>query len=613
MINLLMMFLLMAFNLTSVAHKNEAAFLNNDVRLIVNEGGTSSSKTYSILQLLSLICIYQIKSNQPLIVSVVSESLPHMRKSALRDWFNIMGDLFDDNKWNATELVYKFSHKVIIEFFSADQPGKASGPRRDILFVNEVNHVPQSVYDQLDMRTRRKVFVDFNPECEFWAHQLQGKSDVAWIHSTYLDAIEYLDKEIVKKIEIMKERNPNHWHVYGLGLVGKIEGLVHPLFTTCDEMPLPGSGPEFYGLDFGFTDETALIKCMVVGDQLYCDQLIYETGLTNPQIARRMESLGVRKNHDEIFADSAEPKSIKEIASYGFNIKGVEKGPDSVRAGTLKVNEYRQVWTKRSVDSIKEQRNFRYIQKEDGTFTDKPMDDFGHSMAARRYAVISKHLQAIERMKCLVHDISKYVKDEPLGGFYEVINGFAVRENWATIVTCQWDKDNGLLHVNFEATMNTIENIKAYCDSVKKAMNVAPPVMNPTNGAAVQNLVSQLIAQKVPVVVDQTFDAIGTLYFLNNVIDRRKFTMNSQAESLRQAMQSDTEVKNLSPHLEALLYIVNNIAIKVKAEDNRKPLKMFSKEKFEYQKEQELALKGRERNPDGTLKPIDKGYAQGWE
>jgi hypothetical protein len=179
-------------------------------------------------------------------------------------------------------------------------------------------------------------------------------------------------------------------------------------------------------------------------------------------------------------------------------------------------------------------------------------------------------------------------------------------------VTCQWDKENNKLHVNFEATMNTIENIKAYCESVKKAMNIAPPVMNPTNGAAVQNLVSQLIAQKVPVVVDQTFDAIGTLYFLNNVIDRRKFTMNSQAESLRQAMQSDTEVKNLSPHLEALLYIVNNIAIKVKAEDNRKPLKMFSKEKFEYQKEQELALKGRERNPDGSLKPIDKGYAQGW-
>jgi hypothetical protein len=143
-------------------------------------------------------------------------------------------------------------------------------------------------------------------------------------------------------------------------------------------------------------------------------------------------------------------------------------------------------------------------------------------------------------------------------------------------------------------------------------MNVAPPVLNPTNGAAVQNLISQLIAQKVPVVVDPTFDALGTLYFLNNIIDRRKFSMNSHAESLMLAIQNDTEVKNLSPHLEALLYIVNNIAIKVKDEETRKPLKMFSKEKLEYQKEQELALKVRLYNPDGTPKPVDNGYAPGW-
>jgi phage terminase large subunit len=608
---------------TTVFSRNRRAF-EEGYKIIVNQGGTSSSKTYSILQLLIILAASPVFTAGT--ISIVSESIPHLKRGAIRDFQKILGDKFDDMAFNRTDHIYKFE-KSQIEFFSADDSARLRGGRRNILFLNECNNITMDSFDELDVRTEGSTFLDYNPVSEFWIHQLlqqNGINDftkdsfpldhrkICFIHSTYLQARQVLPKDTIDKIESRRERNPNWWNVYGLGLVGNIEGLVHPLFTTCDEMPLPGSGTEFYGLDFGFTDETSLIKCIVVGDQLYCDQLIYETGLTNPQISRRMESLGVRKNHDEIFADSAEPKSIKEIASYGFNIKGVEKGPDSVRAGILKVNEYRQVWTKRSVDSIKEQRNFRYIQKDDGTFTDKPMDDFGHSMAARRYAVISKHLQAIERMKCLVHDISKYVKDEPLGGFYEVINGFAVRENWATIITCQWDKDNGLLHVNFEATMNTIENIKVYCDSVKKAMNIAPPVMNPTNGAAVQNLVSQLIAQKVPVVVDQTFDAIGTLYFLNNVIDRRKFTMNSQAESLRQAMQSDTEVKNLSPHLEALLYIVNNIAIKVKAEDNRKPLKMFSKEKFEYQKEQELALKGRERNPDGSLKPIDKGYAQGW-
>jgi phage terminase large subunit len=608
---------------TTVFSRNRRAF-EEGYKIIVNQGGTSSSKTYSILQLLIVLAASPIYTAGT--ISVVSESIPHLKRGAIRDFQKILGDKFDDAEFNRTDHIYKFN-KSQIEFFSADDSARLRGGRRNILFLNECNNITMDAFDELDVRTVGSTFLDYNPVSEFWIHELlqkngisdftkdcfpQDSKQICFIHSTYMQARQVLPKATIDKIESRRERNPNWWNVYGLGLVGNVEGLVHPIFTTCEEMPAIGSGPEFYGLDFGFTDETALIKCMVVGDQLYCDQLIYETGLTNPQIARRMESFGIRKNHDEIFADSAEPKSIKEIASYGFNIKGVEKGPDSVRAGILKVNEYRQVWTKRSVDSIKEQRNYRYIQKDDGTFSDKPMDDFDHSMSARRYAVISKHLQAIERMRCLVHDCSKYTKDEPLGGFYEVFNGFAVRENWATIVTCQWDKNSGQLHVNFEATMNTIEDIKSYCNSVKKAMNVAPPVLNPTNGAAVQNLISQLIAQKVPVVVDPTFDALGTLYFLNNIIDRRKFSMNSHAESLMLAIQNDTEVKNLSPHLEALLYIVNNIAIKVKDEETRKPLKMFSKEKLEYQKEQELALKVRLYNPDGTPKPVDNGYAPGW-
>jgi hypothetical protein len=217
-----------------------------------------------------------------------------------------------------------------------------------------------------------------------------------------------------------------------------------------------------------------------------------------------------------------------------------------------------------------------------------------------------------EKGKLLTHYGRVNIRIDPIDGSYEVLNGFAIKENRATIITCQWDKERNLLHVNYEATMDTIEKIQEYCNSVKKAQNIAPPVMNPTNGAAVKNLISQLIEKKISVVVDPTFDALGAIYFLNTVIDSRKFTVNSQAKDLLLALQSNTELKNLSPHLEALLYIVNNIAIKVKAEDNRKPLKMFSKEKFEYQKEQELALKGRERNPDGSLKPIDKGYAQGW-
>jgi len=370
---------LMAFNLTTVAVKNDAAFHKPGVRLAANEGGTSSSKTFSILQLLTLYSQLQ-PATKPLITSVVSESLPHLRKSALRDWFKIMGEDFREENWNATELIYKFSPVILIEFFSADQPGKASGPRRDILFVNEVNNVPKTIFDQLDMRTRRFVFVDFNPVEEFWLHGLKGKPDVEWIHSTYLDAEQFLDKAIVDKIEAMRERDPNGWRIYGLGLIGNIEGLVHPLFSQVEA--LPEGGIEFFGLDYGYSnDPTCLTRNKIIGEDLYSDELIYEKGLDNNQIAKRMIDVGVRKGYDEIFCDAAEPKSRDEIMGYGFNIKSCPKGPDSVRAGIQLVNQYRQHWTKRSVNGIKEQRNYRYITDKDGQPTNKPMDNWNHCFA----------------------------------------------------------------------------------------------------------------------------------------------------------------------------------------------------------------------------------------
>jgi phage terminase large subunit len=198
-----------------------------------------------------------------------------------------------------------------------------------------------------------------------------------------------LPLETVASIESRRERDPNWWRVYGLGEVGKIEGLVHPAFTLVEDMPQ--GGIEFYGLDFGYSnDPTALVRCLVIGDDLYTDQLIFERGLTNDQIAHRMESLGVRKNYDEIFADAAEPKSITEIRQYGYNIKGCPKGPDSLDAGIQRVNQYRQHITKRSLDLIKEQRNYRYIEDSAGRITNKPMDDYNHGMDARRYAIMGK-------------------------------------------------------------------------------------------------------------------------------------------------------------------------------------------------------------------------------
>ena len=388
----------MLFNLTSVFTKNYDALMDPAKRIAVNEGGTYSSKTYSILQLLVDLNLHRTK---PLITSVVSESLPHLKLGCIRDFKAIVGDDFRTDQWNASEQMYLFNRSVVMEFFSADQPGKASGPRRDILYVNEVNHVPKPVVDQLDMRTHRFVFVDFNPTHEFWVHELRKRPEVAWIHSTYLDAVHVLPPGMREKIEAKRLTDPNWWNIYGLGLAGNVEGLVHPSFSQCDELP---PGEPFYGMDFGYTnDPTTLVK-NVVGEptkelingkevmigNLYSDELIYRTGLNNQQICEEMRAQGVKDGYDEIFADAAEPKSIDEIHLQGFNIKPAPKGPDSIVQGIQKVNQYRQHWTKRSLNGIKEQRNYRYVQDKDGKYTNKPSDSWNHAMDARRYGVVGK-------------------------------------------------------------------------------------------------------------------------------------------------------------------------------------------------------------------------------
>lgn len=354
-------------------------------RRALNEGGTYSTKTWSILLLLQVLAM---KAQSPLLISVVSESLPHLKRGAIRDFFRILDESQDNNpKYNKTEHVYNFGNGKI-EFFGADEADKVRGPRRDILFINEGNNVPWETARGLDVRTARFTFVDWNPVSEFWAHEHWiGKLENAYIHSTYLDALKVLPKEVIANIESNKN-DPNWWNVYGLGRLGKIEGLVYPLFNQVRELP---AGDLFYGLDFGFsTDVTALIKNVIVGDALYSQELIYERGLTNQDITYRMIELGIGKHLDEIFADSAEPKSIEEIYQMGFNIKPCAKGPGSVEYGHQKVRQYKQFWTEDSVSCIKEQRNFRYIADKNGKLTEKTTHIWSHGQDARRYAIMGK-------------------------------------------------------------------------------------------------------------------------------------------------------------------------------------------------------------------------------
>ena len=364
---------------TKIYEDNIRAF-NKGYELIINQGGTSSGKTYAILQLLITIALSSSKS---LVISVVSESLPHLKRGAMRDFFKIIEPIYSPHLHNKTDNIYKLGNSKI-EFFPADDEGKMKGSRRDILFMNEANNIRKSAFDQLEPRTRICTFIDFNPTHHFYAHDLKDDSGVAFIKSTYRDN-HHLEAKIIRSIESRKDKDPNWWRVYGLGEVGMIEGLVFSNWSTAD---FPDTA-YWCGLDFGYTnDPTALVRIAAIGDDLYIDEMLYRTGLKNPDIARFI--LANTPKDCPIYADSAEPKSIDEIYAHGVNIYPVFKGKDSITIGLDILHRYNLKVTKRSTNLIKELRNYSYMKDKDGNYRNTPIDLFNHGIDAVRYAAMMK-------------------------------------------------------------------------------------------------------------------------------------------------------------------------------------------------------------------------------
>ena len=357
-------------------------------RRFLMEGGTSSAKTWTALQFLIVLAS---SWPVPLIISVVSETLPHLKRGAIRDFFRILGESQEDNpNYSKTEFTYTFPTGTQIEFFGADNVDRTRGPRRHILFINECNNVPWESARSLDVRTELFTIADWNPTGEFWAHEFWIPDTLvnAYSHSTYLDAIHVLPEGVVANIESNRGKDPNWWNIYGLGLLGKVEGLVYPGFEQVEALP---PGDVFYGLDFGYlVDPSAFVANVIIGDKLYSKELVFITGMDNEQIAREISLCHLVKNAF-IFADANEPKSIAEIRKSGYNIQESVKGPGSEKFSHQKVNQYYQHWTKDSVNCIKEQRNFRYIRRRDSTgheyFSDDTTHQWSHGMSARRFAV----------------------------------------------------------------------------------------------------------------------------------------------------------------------------------------------------------------------------------
>ncbi len=355
--------------------------LNKRIRFL--QGGTGASKTISAL--MYLISLAQ-SDEKPTLTSIVSESFPHLRRGARRDFLDILQshNYFKNNQWNRTDNLYTFETGSKIEFFSADQPSKVRGPRRDRLFLNECNNIPFEAYEQLEVRTKQLIIADYNPTSEFWYHEyIKHNHEHDFIVLTYKDN-ESLPKEIVDSIESRKHRK-NWWKVYGLGELGELEGKIYNDWQVIESIPHEAR-LERYGMDFGYTnDPTAIVAIYYHNGGYILDEVTYQKGLTNKQIADTFKDLPKAL----IVADSAEPKSIDELKLNGVDAVPAVKGKDSVRYGIQIVQEKRISVTKRSINLIKEYRNYLWEVDKDGKITKEPQRVWNHCMDALRYGFSS--------------------------------------------------------------------------------------------------------------------------------------------------------------------------------------------------------------------------------
>jgi phage terminase large subunit len=368
-------------------------------------GGSSAGKTFGILPVL----IDRATRNGGLEISVVSESVPHLRRGAMKDFKKIMmatGRWFED-RWNSTLMTYTFANGSYIEFFSADDQGKVRGPRRNVLYVNECNNVPYETYFQLAIRTSEEVWLDYNPVEDFYVNtELIGQDGVEFMRLTYRDN-EALSQSIVDELEkcrykgfwdtslpeteLFRESNIKNpywarwWRVYGLGYEGVLEGIIFQNWTKVESVP-PMAKFLGYGLDFGYAnDPTAVVGLWKHGDGYYINEVLYEKGLTNQDLGRSLRDRGVGSS-DLIVADSAEPKSIEELRRMGFKgIRKAKKGKDSILQGIQLLQAQELMVTSDSVNLIKELRGYVWETDRDGKHINKPIDVNNHLIDSLRY------------------------------------------------------------------------------------------------------------------------------------------------------------------------------------------------------------------------------------
>jgi phage terminase large subunit len=387
----------------TITAKRLAKAIQDGYPVIIEEGGSSSGKTYGTVFVLILLAHdrnyrrqilgknWPSLADKPLRISIVSDSLPHIKKGALRDFKANMNEmaLWDINNWSATDFIYTFQDGSYIELFGLEDEGKAKGPRRDILYMNEANNNSLFVYNQLAMRTTGPAILDLNPsEFNCWVYDLADNPKNKRLHSTYLDNLENLSPAQIAFIESYKELPDDFlWKVYGLGQRGASKELIYTGWKLCSE--LPGKGDVFFGLDFGYTVATALVKVEHYEGSNYVQESIYLSGITTPELIQRMKEAGVTS--ELIYCDAAEPDRIDELIKAGFNAK---KAVKDVVAGIVKVKSYPLYIAQSSKHLIEEMNGYKWATDNNGeVLADKPVKANDHAADAMRYAIMT-HLNA---------------------------------------------------------------------------------------------------------------------------------------------------------------------------------------------------------------------------
>lgn len=364
------------------------------------QGSSRSSKTYNILIWLIVYCLRHPDTS----VSIVRATLPAIKGSVYRDFKEILINMgvFDEKALNKTEMTYTFANGSFVEFFSTDSEQKLRGRKRKILYVNEGNELLFIEWQQLKMRTTEMAIIDYNPSFsdEHWLCELNRDNRTYHFVSTYKDN-PFLEQVVIDEIESLQHKNKSLWQVYGLGMQAIVEGLIFPEIEIVDEFP-DYCNKVAIGMDFGFThDPTAMIKCGIYNDSLYMDELCYKTHLLTSEIITELKQY---KLH--IYPDSADPRLIQEISNAGLIIYPIQKAQGSIMAGLTKMMEFKLRITRRSINLIKEFKNYTYLQNKDGKWLNQPIDAYNHGIDAVRYYVLGMLLGKIIKPKKIPENIN---------------------------------------------------------------------------------------------------------------------------------------------------------------------------------------------------------------